>query len=52
MFGILVGPMYSLLGKFALYGPTGPEPAPVGNGEGGIPLNICRIAMSEYLSLL
>jgi len=41
MFGILVGPMYSLLGKLALYGPTGPELAPVGNGEGGIPLNIC-----------
>jgi len=40
MFGILVGPMYSVLGKLALYGPTGPEAAPVGNGEGGIPLNI------------
>ncbi|KYN28251.1 hypothetical protein ALC57_02312, partial [Trachymyrmex cornetzi] len=33
------GPMYSVLGKLALYGPTGPEAAPVGNGEGGIPLN-------------
>ncbi|KYN07951.1 hypothetical protein ALC62_01133 [Cyphomyrmex costatus] len=32
------GPMYSVLGKLALYGPTGPEAAPVGNG-GGIPLN-------------
>lgn len=37
--------MYSLLGMFALYGPgsgPGPVAAPVGNGECGMPLNICR----------
>lgn len=38
--GILAGAMYSLLGRLVLYGPTGPELAPAGNGAGGMPLNI------------